>query len=75
MVGERANGTHLVEDAAHPVKEHLEEVALEERQVQVALVKRFGVPPPVPPLTHAAIIPELQEAKAPATHQQRVRRR
>lgn len=57
---ESANGTHLVEDAAHPVKENLEEVALEERQVQVALVKRFGVPPPVPPLAHAAIIPELQ---------------
>lgn len=57
---ERASGTHLVEDAAHPVKENLEEVALEKRQVQVALLERFGVPPPVPPLAHAAIIPELQ---------------
>lgn len=54
------NQTHLIEDSAHPVKENLEEVSLEERHVQVALLKRLGVPPPVPPLTDAAIIPELQ---------------
>lgn len=57
---ELANQTHLIEDAAHPVKENLEEVALEERHVQVALLHGLGVAPPVPALADAAIIPELQ---------------
>lgn len=40
--------TDLIKNAAHPVEEHLEEVAFEERKVQVTLLKRLWVPPPVP---------------------------
>lgn len=35
-------------------------MSLEERRVQVTLLEGFGVPPPVPALTHAAVIPELR---------------
>lgn len=43
-----AHQTDLIKNAAHPVKENLEEVAFEERKVQVTLLKRLWVPPPVP---------------------------
>lgn len=52
--------TDLIQDATHPVKENLEEVALEERHVQVTLLKRLWIPPPVPPLADTTIVPELE---------------
>ncbi len=52
--------TDLIQDATHPVEENLEEVALEERDVQVTLLERLWVSPPVPLLADPAIVPELQ---------------
>lgn len=55
--------TDLIKDAAHPVEENLEEVALKERHVQVTLLKRLRMPPPVPPLADTAVVPELRKTK------------
>lgn len=53
--------TDLIQDATHPVEENLEEVALEEWDVQVTLLKRLWISPPVPPLADPTIVPELRE--------------
>lgn len=40
--------TDLIKNTAHPIEENFEEVAFKERKVQVTLLKRLWVPPPVP---------------------------
>lgn len=52
--------TDLIQDPTHPVEENLEEVALEERHVQVTLLKRLWISPPVPPLADSTVVPELR---------------
>lgn len=52
--------TDLIKDTTHPVKENFKEVSLVEWEVQITLLKRLWVSPPVPPLADATVVPELR---------------
>lgn len=64
---------HLIKNAAHPVKEDLEEVAFEEGKVQVTLLQRLWASPPVPVQANATVVLELggNESLRPGITQKR----